>query len=100
MDNMNRPTDRWSWKAEPVLMAQLRSIQNHPAHEHRDILTIVGFFSGREELLRHIASCAAQAQARDGHHPEIHSRFDPPFTERDADQELDLTPVHSTPYRR
>jgi hypothetical protein len=44
----------WSWRQEPELMERLRNVQNDPANEHQDILTIVGFFESREELERHV----------------------------------------------
>lgn len=47
---------RWSWKKEPELMARLTNAQNQPANANQDIMTIVGFFSSREELERHVVS--------------------------------------------
>ena len=45
---------KWSWKAEPKLMEILRSLQNSNENCNRDIVTIVGFFSTRSELVDHI----------------------------------------------
>ncbi len=35
-------------------MERLRNVQNDPANENQDIMTIVGFFESREELERHV----------------------------------------------
>jgi hypothetical protein len=45
-------TAGWSWKAEPELMARLIAAQNK--NDHQDILTIMGFFSTREQLEAHV----------------------------------------------
>jgi hypothetical protein len=57
----NASAARWSWKAEPVLMARLREAQNSPRNEHRDIMTFAGLCDSRAELERHVVSCEGQA---------------------------------------
>jgi hypothetical protein len=47
-------TARWSWKSEPELMARLLAVQNTEKQQHQDIMTIVGFFSTREQLEAHV----------------------------------------------
>lgn len=53
---------RWSWKAEPVLMARLQAAQNTPKHAHRDIMTFAGLCDSRAELERHVVSCEQEAR--------------------------------------
>ena len=45
-------------------MARLRDAQNHPANVHQDIMTIVGFFTSREELARHVERAEERAVTR------------------------------------
>jgi hypothetical protein len=45
----------WSWKNEDELMSELQDIQNSDKYWDRDITTIVGMFSSREQLERHIS---------------------------------------------
>ena len=52
---------RWSWKAEPVLMARIQAAQNTDANQHRDIMTFAGLCDSRAELERHVVSCEGQA---------------------------------------
>lgn len=51
----------WTWKDSPELMKNLRTVQNHPAFDNQDIMTIVGFFTSEEELLRHVDYCESRA---------------------------------------
>jgi hypothetical protein len=43
----------WSWKDAPDLMDRLSRAQN-ALRTPIDIMTIAGFFGGRDELLRHV----------------------------------------------
>lgn len=43
----------WSWKNEPELMARLSKAQN-ALRTPIDIMTIVGCFSSREQLVHHV----------------------------------------------
>ena len=51
-DNMS--DSNWSWKKEDQLMVILIDIQNSNKYINRDLLTIVGFFKSRKELVDHI----------------------------------------------
>lgn len=49
------------WKSEPALMRRAREAQNHPANVTRDEMTIIGFFTAREELTAHVEKLEARA---------------------------------------
>ena len=49
---MTNTLTAWTWKNEPDLMARLIAAQNK--NDHQDILTIVGFFSSRQQLEQHV----------------------------------------------
>ena len=46
--------NEWSWKNEDDLMDALNDIQNSNKFWNKDITTIVGFFTSRQELVEHI----------------------------------------------
>lgn len=61
---LNAPA-AWTWKNEPELMTRLRNVQNTAAYASQDIMTIVGFFSSREELVKHVERAEDYAEAKE-----------------------------------
>lgn len=53
----------FSWRNAPDLMQRLNDTQNHPANDSQDITTIVGFFTSREEMERHVVFYEQKAAA-------------------------------------
>lgn len=51
---MKTETKQPIWKQYPELMQQLIALQNTVKNQNQDILTIVGFFTTKEELEKHI----------------------------------------------
>ncbi len=51
---MTNTLTAWTWKNEPELMARLLKVQNTEKQQAQDIMTIVGFFSSREQLEAHV----------------------------------------------
>jgi shikimate kinase len=50
----------FNWIDEPELMARLSKAQNRPANQNIDIMTIVGCFNSREQLVRHVENFEAK----------------------------------------
>jgi hypothetical protein len=46
--------NEWSWKNEDALMVALNDIQNSDKFWDKDITSIVGFFTSRQQLVDHI----------------------------------------------
>jgi hypothetical protein len=52
--------EKFSWTNEPELMARLGHAQNH-LKAPIDIMTCVGFFDSREQLVAHVERYEAEA---------------------------------------